>query len=181
MNFTIQPVLENETVILYPLNNDDFETLHLSASNPEIWEQHPNKNRWQKQIFKNFFEGAILSNGAFKVVDKINNKVIGSTRFYDYDETENSILIGYTFYDKAYWGKGINHAVKSMMLDYIFQFVCIVDFHIGDENIRSQVSINRLGVTKIGELEVTYFGEEPKLNFIYRLTKEDWLAFQVKK
>ena len=155
--------------------------MHLSASNPEIWEQHPNKNRWQKQIFKNFFEGAILSNGAFKVVDKINNKVIGSTRFYDYDETEHSILIGYTFYDKAYWGKGINHAVKSMMLDYIFQFVCIVDFHIGDENIRSQVSINRLGVTKIGELEVTYFGEEPKLNFIYRLTKEDWLAFQAKK
>ena len=181
MNFTIQPVLENETVILYPLNNDDFEALHLSASNPEIWEQHPNKNRWQKQIFKNFFEGAILSNGAFKVVDKINNKVIGSTRFYDYDENEHSILIGYTFYDKAYWGKGINHAVKSMMLDYIFQFVCIVDFHIGAENIRSQVSINRLGVTKIGELEVTYFGEEPKLNFIYRLTKEDWLAFQVKK
>ena len=181
MNFTIQPVLENETVILYPLNNDDFEALHLSASNPEIWEQHPNKNRWQKQIFKNFFEGAILSNGAFKVVDKINNKVIGSTRFYDYDETEHSILIGYTFYDKAYWGKGINHAVKSMMLDYIFQLVCIVDFHIGAENIRSQVSINRLGVTKIGELEVTYFGEEPKLNFIYRLTKEDWLAFQAKK
>lgn len=180
MNFSIQPFLEHENVILYPLQKDDFEMLHLAASNPEIWEQHPNKNRWQKQVFKNFFEGAILSNGAFKVVDKINNKVIGSTRFYDYNETEKSILIGYTFYDKAYWGKGVNHAVKSMMLDYIFQFVSSVDFHIGAENIRSQVSINRLGVTKIGELEVTYFGEEPKLNFIYRLTKEDWSAFQKK-
>jgi RimJ/RimL family protein N-acetyltransferase len=180
MNFSIQPVLEHENVILYPLQKDDFETLHLAASNPEIWEQHPNKNRWQKEVFKNFFEGAILSNGAFKVVDKINNKVIGSTRFYDYNETEKSILIGYTFYDKAYWGKGVNHAVKSMMLDYIFQFVSSVDFHIGAENIRSQVSINRLGVTKISELEVTYFGEEPKLNFIYRLTKEDWSAFQKK-
>lgn len=68
-----------------------------------------------------------------------------------------------------------------MMLAYIFQFVTRVDFHIGAENIRSQISINRLGVTKIGELEVTYFGEEPKLNFVYRITKEDWIAFQTKK
>ena len=90
---------------------------------------------------------------------------------YLHNEKENSILIGYTFYGTKSWGKNINPKVKKLMLDYIFQFVCIVDFHIGAENIRSQVSINRLGVTKIGELEVTYFGEEPKLNFIYRLTK----------
>lgn len=181
MDFSIQPVLEHENIILFPLQKEDFEALHLAASNPEIWEQHPNKNRWQKEVFKNFFEGAIQSKGAFKVVDKTTNKVIGSTRFYDYNPQENSILIGYTFYDKTYWGTGVNHAVKSMMLAYIFQFVTRVDFHIGAENIRSQISINRLGVTKIGELEVTYFGEEPKLNFVYRIAKEDWIAFQAKK
>ena len=174
MNFTIQPVLENETVILYPLNNDDFEALHLSASNPEIWEQHPNKNRWQKQIFKNFFEGAILSNGAFKVVDKINNKVIGSTRFYDYDETEHSILIGYTFYDKAYWGKGVNHAVKSMMLNYIFQFVEKVIFHVGKDNIRSIKAMTKLGAENLGETEVAYFGETPKINVVFQIKKDEW-------
>ena len=178
MNFSLQCTLENENVIVYPLQEEDFEELYSAASNPEIWEQHPNKNRWQKEVFKNFFEGAILSKGAFKVIDKETNKVIGSTRFYDFNEEEKSILIGYTFYEKDYWGKGINHAVKSMMLTYIFQFVSKVDFHIGAENIRSQISINRLNVTKIGEQTVSYFGEEPKLNFVYRLTKEEWFDFK---
>jgi RimJ/RimL family protein N-acetyltransferase len=98
MNFTIQPILESKNIILHPLQEHDFEALHLAASNPEIWEQHPNKNRWQKEVFKNFFEGAMQSNGAFKVIDKTRNKIIGSTRFYDYNESKNSIFIGYTFY-----------------------------------------------------------------------------------
>lgn len=181
MRFTIQPTLENEKVIIYPLEEQDFEELHLVASNPEVWEQHPNKNRWQKEVFKNFFEGAIQSKGAFKVVDKTNATVIGSTRFYDYNKQEKSILIGYTFYAKLYWGKGINHAVKTTLLDYIFQFVSIVYFHIGADNVRSQIAINRLGVSKIKEQEVTYFGEQPKLNYVYKLTKENWLTNKVKQ
>ena len=181
MHFSIQPILENENFKLIPLKENDFERLFEVASDPKVWEQHPNKDRYKREVFENFFKGAIESKGAFLIIDKQSNEVLGSTRFYDFNEEKNSILIGYTFYGTKSWGKNINPQVKKLMLDYIFQFVCIVDFHIGAENIRSQVSINRLGVTKIGELEVTYFGEEPKLNFIYRLTKEDWLAFQVKK
>ena len=56
----------------------------------------------------------------------------------------------------------------------IFQFVQTVNFHVGAENIRSQKSISKLGVKKIAEEEVTYFGEEPKLNFVYSINKEDW-------
>lgn len=180
MNFSIQPTLENEKIILYPIKENDFEEVYLAASNPETWEQHPNKSRWQREVFKNFFEGAILSKGAFKIVDKNINIVIGSTRFYNYNEHEQSVLIGYTFFDKAYWGKGLNYSVKSLMLDYIFQYVSIVEFHVGYENIRSQLSISKIGVTKIRELEVTYFGESPKMNFVYQITKEGWLAQKTK-
>lgn len=176
MIFNIQPTLENEKLILCPLQEGDFEELHSAASNPEIWEQHPNINRWRRDVFKVFFEGAINSKGAFKIVDKSTGNVIGGTRFYDYDSNENSILIGYTFFDKQYWGKGFNHLVKTMMLDYIFQFVSIVNFHVGAENIRSQISICRLGVTKIAEQEVTYFGEQPKLNYVYSISKNEWLS-----
>ncbi|MEO9022635.1 MAG: GNAT family N-acetyltransferase [Ginsengibacter sp.] len=176
MSINIQPTLENDKVILYPLKDQDFEELYLTASNPKIWEQHPNKERWQRGVFKNFFEGAIKSGGAFKIVDKATSNTIGSTRFYDYNDQENSILIGYTFYATQFWGKGINHLVKTMMLDYIFQYVSMVHFHVGADNIRSQVSISRLGITKSGEQQVTYFGEQPKLNFVYSVTKEEWLS-----
>ncbi len=175
MNINIQPILENELVILQPLHETDFEELHQAASNPEIWEQHPNKNRWKKEVFATFFEGAIKSNGAFKVVEKATGNTIGSTRFYDYNAADNNILIGYTFYSKQYWGKGFNLSVKTLMLDFVFQFVDTVYFHIGANNIRSQTSIVKLNSTKIAEQEVTYFGEQPVLNFVYKIAKQDWL------
>ena len=175
MNINLQPTLENNLVILFPLNVEDFEDLYSVASNPEIWEQHPNKERWKRDVFSTFFEGAINSKGAFKIIDKLTGKTIGSSRFYDYSKDGNSILIGYTFFSKAYWGKGINHVVKTLMLDYIFKFVTRVYFHVGAENIRSQISIERLGIKKVSEQEITYFGEQPKMNFIYRLQKDEWL------
>jgi len=176
MNINIQPTLENENVILHPLQDKDFDDLYAVASDPKIWEQHPNKDRCKIEVFKVFFDGAMQSKGAFKIVNKASGHVMGSTRFYDHNQEENSISIGYTFYGRDYWGKGFNHSVKSLMLDYIFQFVSIVHFHIGADNIRSQIAIARLGTTKIDEQEIAYFGEQAKLNYIYCLTKEEWFC-----
>lgn len=156
------------------MQEKDFEVLYATASDPEIWEQHPNKDRWKEDIFKTFFDGAMQNKGAFRVVDKITGGTIGSTRFYDYNEQENRIFIGYTFYATAYWGKGINRLVKAIMLDYIFQFVSKVYFHIGAGNIRSQIAISRIGAEKIGEQEATYFGETPMLNYVYEINKDKW-------
>ncbi|MCY1544024.1 Acetyltransferase (GNAT) domain protein [compost metagenome] len=114
------------------------------------------------------------SGGAFRIVDKATGRTMGSTRFYDYDAEHKRILIGYTFYATAYWGKGINPLVKTMMLNYIFNFVEKVCFHIGSANIRSQIAILRLGAVKVGEQEVTYFGENPKLNYVYEISRTTW-------
>lgn len=174
MSFNIQPIIENDKVILYPLQENDFDVLYAVASDPKIWEQHPNKDRWKKDVFLTFFEAAMQSKGAFKIVDKITENVIGSTRFYDYNKKEDSIFIGYTFYATSCWGKGINHSVKIAMLDYIFQFVSKVYFYIGKNNVRSQIAIGRLGAEKIGEREVTYLGEALRLNFVYEISKQKW-------
>ena len=69
--------LENEFVKLVPLAASHFEQLFAVASDPLIWEQHPNKNRYQLNVFKNFFEGAILSKGAFLITDAKTNEAIG--------------------------------------------------------------------------------------------------------
>jgi len=171
MNFSIQPTLENENIRLLPLQQDDFESLYQTASDEKIWEQHPNKDRWKREVFLSFFEGALASQGAFKIIDKETGSIAGSTRFYNYDAAENSILIGYTFYATQFWGKGINTSVKKLMMDYIFQYVDKVHFHVGSENIRSQIAVGRLGATKIGEEQIAYYGEQPKLNFVYEINK----------
>lgn len=181
MGFETQPILETEKMLLLPLREEDFESLYAAASDPKIWEQHPNKDRWRREVFHTFFDGAMQSKGAFKIVDKATGNTIGSTRFYDYSEPGNSIFIGYTFYAVAYWGKGINPAVKAAMLNHAFRFVSKVYFHIGASNIRSQVAIGRIGAEKIAEQEVNYFGEEPRMNFLYEISKEKWAKAEGKR
>lgn len=175
MNFSIQPTLENENVKLIPLWEDDFERLFEIASDSKIWEQHPNKNRYQREVFKVFFKGALESKGAFLILDKATGEIAGSTRFYDFDEEDNSIYIGYTFYAVKFWGKGVNSQVKKLMLDYIFQFTEKVNFHVGAENYRSQKAMEKLGAVKKSEIDVAYFGEGIRKNFWYEIRKPDWV------
>jgi N-acetyltransferase len=175
MKINLQPTLENNRAILYPLQAGDFGTVYAVAADPVVWEQHPNRDRWKQEVFTTFFEGAMQSGGAFRIVEKGTGQTAGCTRFYGYDEQARNIHIGYTFYGTAYWGTGLNLSVKRLMLDYIFQYVDTVLFHIGAHNLRSQIAIGRLGAQKIDEVEVAYYGEPEKLNFVYAITKEDWL------
>lgn len=170
----LQPQLENELVVLQPLSINDFEELYEVASDPLVWEQHPNKDRYKREVFQNFFDGAMQSKGAFKIIDKTTGKTIGSSRFYNLDMNNKSVLIGYTFYGRNYWGTSYNPSVKKLMMDYAFQFVDTIYFHIGANNIRSQKAIERLGAIKVREIEVAYHGEPEKLNFEYAISKKDW-------
>ena len=174
MNFSIQPTLENGNIQLIPLQESDFERLFSVAADPEVWSMHPNKERYKREVFQNFFKGAVESNGAFLIIDKNSNEVLGSTRFYDYNDEEKTIFIGYTFYGTKSWGKNINASVKKMMLDFIFQFVDKVIFHVGKDNIRSVKAMNKLGAENLGEEEVAYFGEASKMNVVFLIKKEDW-------
>lgn len=170
-----QPLLKNEFIVLQPLKESDFERLYAVASDPLVWEQHPNKNRYQREAFQNYFEGAIQSKGAFLILDQSTGEVAGCSRFYDYSESESSVFIGYTFFGRKFWGRQYNPASKQLMLDYAFQYVNTVKFHIGATNIRSQIAIGRIGAVKTKEVIVAYHGEPDRHNFEYELKKEDWL------
>ncbi|MEC5171332.1 GNAT family N-acetyltransferase [Chryseobacterium nepalense] len=174
MKFSIQPVLENEKYQLIPLLQGDFESLYHVASDPEVWSQHPNKDRYRKDVFSTFFEGAMKSGGAFKITGKSSDEILGSTRFYDYNQHDNSIFIGYTFYGTKSWGKGINPQIKKLMLHYIFQFVDTVYFHVGKDNIRSRKAMEKLGAEDRGEEEIAYFGEPSRINILYQIKKEKY-------
>lgn len=170
----LQPTLENDQLLITPLEESDFEKLYKVASDPKIWEQHPNKNRYERDVFLNFFEGALASGGAFIITDKQSGETAGSSRFYSYDEDESSIFIGYTFYATKFWGSKLNPQVKKLMLDYIFNYVDLVKFHVGAENWRSRKAMERLGAELKREVEVAYFGEPNRRNVEYWIKKKDW-------
>jgi RimJ/RimL family protein N-acetyltransferase len=169
----LQPTnLVAEFVELVPLKQADFEELYAVASDLLIWEQHPNPDRYKKEVFEVYFKGAIASGGAFLIKDPSTNDILGCTRFYDFNETEKSVLIGYTFFARSCWGRGINHAVKHLMLDYAFQFVDKVIFHVGANNIRSQKAMEKLGAVNLGLEEVAYYGEATRTNIVYAIFRE---------
>jgi RimJ/RimL family protein N-acetyltransferase len=174
MPFPFPNQLHNNLVIAVHLQPTDFDALYTAASDPKIWEQHPNKNRYLLPDFTNYFEGAITEGTAYLIKDASTNEVIGSTRYYGYDEAASCITIGYTFFITKCWGKSFNKSIKQLMLDYAFQFVNTVNFTVGAVNKRSQIAVERLGAQKVKELETAYYGEQPKLDFIYALSKEVW-------
>lgn len=164
----LQPILHNELVTLIPLQKGDFDELYNIASDELLWEQHPNNDRFKKEVFEEFFNIAIASKGAFKIIDTASNQVIGSTRFYNYDENLRTIVIGYTFIDRKLWGTSYNSSVKHLMIDYAFQFVKNIHFHVGETNFRSQKAVEKLGAKVIGEIKDD---TSLKTNWIYAITK----------
>lgn len=174
--FDLQPTLENQFVKIRPLQSDDFELLYTVASDPLLWEQHPNKERYQRVVFENFFKGALESKGAFVIYDADTGAVIGSSRYYDYDPATSSVLIGYTFISRDHWGSTYNQALKKLMVEYALQFVDQVYFHIGAFNIRSQRAIEKFGAVKQREIPVEYYGEQSQPNFEYKIDKKTWTS-----
>jgi RimJ/RimL family protein N-acetyltransferase len=172
--FELQRSFENRWIKLEPLALNDFDALYSVASDPLIWEQHPNKDRHRREVFAVYFKGAIESGGAFRVIDNTTGALIGSSRYYDLDETRRIVAIGYTFIARDHWGGRYNRALKTLMLEHAFRWVDRVIFHVGADNLRSRKAMEKLGGIHIGEAQMSYYGEPSRPNVIYEIVGADW-------
>ena len=57
LKMDLQPTLENDLVLLRPLNHNDLEDLYEVAKDPLIWEQH-HSNRFDRHEFDLFFKNS---------------------------------------------------------------------------------------------------------------------------
>lgn len=144
--FELQPTLVGETISLRPLQAEDFESLYAAASDPLIWEQHPEPLRYQRAVFETgFFAGALASGAALVVTDNASGKMIGSSRYYDWNPGEGEVAIGFTFLARTHWGGATNQEVKRLMLRHAFLRAKTVWFHIGKNNGRSRKALEKIG------------------------------------
>lgn len=144
-DFELQPRLFGDLLELRPLKPVDWESLFRVASDPLIWEQHPAHDRYKEEVFKEFFREALESCGAFVVIDRQTQKIIGSSRYFGFEPEKREIEIGWTFLARSHWGGKYNGELKRLMLDHAFKFVESVVFIIGATNFRSQKAIEKLG------------------------------------
>jgi RimJ/RimL family protein N-acetyltransferase len=168
MPFDLQPVLTGDLLKLRPLYPEDFDALFAVAADPLIWEQHPAKDRYQEEVFRAFFRGALESGGALIVIDKIDGRIIGSSRFYAYDEKRREVEIGWTFLARSHWGGRYNGEIKRLMLQHAFEFVDRVLFLVGLHNRRSQRALEKIGGVRVGSRP----DAEGRESFVYQITAE---------
>jgi len=152
-----QPTLRGEHVQLRPIRADDLDALHAAAADPLVWEQHSERNRHERPVFERFFAGALECGGGLVALDAAGH-VIGSSRYYDWDPSDRSVVIGYTFLERAQWGTGANREMKSLMIGHAFRWADTVWFHVSPGNARSQRALEKIGARLHETTEISVGG-----------------------
>jgi RimJ/RimL family protein N-acetyltransferase len=165
--------LENSILKLKALREEDFEDLLQVASDPAIWAEHPIKDRYKREVFRSYFDQAMLSNAAFLIIDITSDKIIGCTILHNFDVEESSIAIGFTFLARDYWGRAFNIASKKILINYVFQFVNKVYFLVGTENIRPQITLKKLRAKLDRQVDYKH-GDQIIRQFKYVISRNDW-------
>ncbi len=168
--FDAQPTLHGELIDLRPLRETDFPALFAVASDPYIWEQHPDKTRSTPEGFRHFFREAMASRGALLVTAAGTEEVLGSSRYHGYDAGRSEVEIGWTFLARACWGGTFNQELKQLMVNHAFRFVQRVRFVVASGNLRSQQAVLKLGAVRDG----SRFDASGAESYVYALTPEVW-------
>ena len=169
-SFEPQPHLVGELLAIRPMRAEDWESLFAVASDPLIWVQHPANDRYQEEVFQEFFRQALESGGGFVVIDRKTEKIIGSSRYFGFDPVKSEVEIGWTFLARSHWGGQYNGELKRLMLDHAFKFVENVVFLIGPANVRSQKAVEKIGGVLIERREKTIRGESVE-QVVYQIKK----------
>ena len=61
------------------------------------------------------------SKGAFVIIDKGTQQIIGSSRYKVSPNSPKAIEIGWTFLSRDYWGGNYNKSFKNLMIAHAFK------------------------------------------------------------
>ncbi|MBK6381926.1 MAG: GNAT family N-acetyltransferase [Chitinophagaceae bacterium] len=157
--FQQQPVLENERVLLRPLQENDFDNLLLfSLNEPDIWKfglvtaaGEANLRNYINTAVKNLHD---KKEYPFIVFDKIANRYAGSTRFYDIQQPWLTTQLGYTWYGKDFQQTGLNRHCKLLLLTYVFEEWGLerLEFRADANNAKSIAAMKAIGCLEEGIL-----------------------------
>ena len=169
--FELQPTLTGSLLELRPLRPDDFDALYRAAGDPLIWEQHPEPTRHELAVFRRYFDSAIESGGALVAIDRQSGAIIGSSRYWNLDPAQSEVEIGWTFLQRAYWGGEYNGEMKRLMIEHAFRFVDRVLFVIGEDNVRSQKAVEKIGAKFLRLADRTAPDGSIRRNVVYAITR----------
>lgn len=158
-NFSQNIILEDEQVLLRPLQESDVDNLlEISLNEPETWEYSLVQANGKENL-SNYIQLAVKARESrtqftFIVFDKKSGKYAGSTRFYDINLDFKTLLLGYTWYGKQFRGTGLNKHCKFLLLQFAFETLNMerVEFRADNKNTRSIAAMKSIGCNEEGVL-----------------------------
>ncbi|MFK8015458.1 MAG: GNAT family N-acetyltransferase [Gammaproteobacteria bacterium] len=164
----LQPTLDGTLVLIRPIAEADRDPMYAAASDPGIWTQHPATNRHERPVFDQYFDGALSSGGGLTFIERTSGEIIGSSRYYGFDEATREVEIGWTFLARPFWGGRYNGEIKALMVAHAFTFASTVVFWVAQENHRSRKAVEKIGaIVRDGVHHRRISGDAPYL--IYQL------------
>ena len=186
MNFNCSKniILEDEVVLLRPLQRSDFANLlEISVNEPETWQYSFIRANGEENL-KKYIEIALQARDKevefpFIVFDKKSGKYAGSTRFYDMNLSNKTVQLGYTWYGKAFRGTGLNKHCKFLLLQFAFESLEVerVEFRADNNNARSIAAMKSIGCTVEGILRnhmQTLDNDVRRDSIVLSILKEEW-------
>jgi len=155
----IEPItLEGTKIILEPLSLEHTDGMIEAVKDGELW------NLWYTTIpsptkVDDYINKALAMRenaGAmpFIIREKGSNKIIGCTRYFNVDEDNYRLEIGYTWYSESYQRTSVNTECKYLLLSHAFEKLdaIAVEFRTHWHNHKSRAAIARLGAKQDGVL-----------------------------
>ena len=178
-------ILEDETVLLRPLLESDFENLlEFSINEPDTWKYSLVQANGRENLEK-YIQIALKAkeNGIefpFIVFDKKSGKYAGSTRFYDINLEFKTLQLGYTWYGGAFRGTGLNKHCKFLLLQFAFETLGVerVEFRADNNNERSIAAMKSIGCKVEGVLRnhmPTLGSDARRDSIILSILKNEWI------
>jgi len=180
---SIDVILEDERLLLRPMVQADVANLASYVKDePTLW-KYALTPITTAQEFEQYMATAVearqlKSAYPFIVFDKLQNKYVGSTRFYDIQLNNSSTQLGYTWYSESTWGTGLNEHCKLLLLEFAFETIGFerVEFRADNRNKRSIAAMQKIGCTVEGVLRnhlPTSDGTR-RDSIVLSMLKEEW-------
>jgi RimJ/RimL family protein N-acetyltransferase len=141
---------------LVPLEAAHIEALYEAGRDPQVFRYFRNRmisvddmRTYMMEALATQEKGTDLP---WIIVDREQNKIVGSTRLFDCQLGNRNGEIGHTWLNPSVWRTRINTECKYMILRHCFETLSFIRVQLKTDlrNVRSQEAIARLGAVREG-------------------------------
>ncbi len=176
------PVLEGARLRLEPMTMGHLAALEAVAFDDRIWRYMMHRVKTRDDL-RRWMEGALNLEAAGTVMPwvtvlKAKNRVIGSSRFMDFDRAHKTTELGSTWLAPEFQGSGLNTEAKLLQLAYAFDDLKLnrVALKTHHENLRSQAAMRKIGAMEEGTFRNHYVMPDGSLRHSvwFSIIREEW-------